>query len=257
VTKFIERVFGTGIRPSDVFLVGYPKSGMTWMEFLLSHAVFEKRVGDWVTFRTINDYVPNLAGVGPGDALLLWPYYSRPKPRIFFTHTPFDARLANGKIIYMLRDPRDSLVSYYHYHKREEKNFHLQLGEFLRSEKIYPGHWDDHVRGWVLDHRELLSNIIVVRYEELRRDTSTVLSQVLDFIGISFTETDIRHAIEMSSFDRMRELEMKYPTGPKADSSERFVRKGKVGNWIEELSKADVLFIEQRYGEIMRQEGYL
>ncbi len=256
LSRLTERVLGPGIRRTDVFLVGYPKSGMTWMEFLLTYALFEKTFDDCVTFVTINDYIPNLAHIAPDDPLTLWHYRKRPAPRIFFTHTPYDPRLTHGKIIYMVRDARDVLVSYYHYHRLSKAGFNLTMRAFLLLDDYYPCRWDEHVRGWILDRDT--RNTVVVHYRELKADAAGTLARVLKFIGAPFTFADIDRAVEMSKFQRMREVEEKKSPArvEGGDPNEFFVRKGKVEGWREELGEEEVRIIESRYGETMRQVGY-
>lgn len=256
LARLVERALGTGVRPTDIFIVGYPKSGMTWMEFLLTHALLEKRAAEHVTFRTARAYVPDLSHIGPRDPLLLWRFGARRAPRVFFSHTPFDPRLLRGRVVYMLRDPRDVMVSYYHYHRRHVGALDVTLSEFVRQPAYFPCTWDVHVRGW-LDGPADSGRIHVVRYEELRVRTAEVLTGLLRFTGARFTPADVARAVERSSFSRMQEIEKRFPPRVKIhDAQERFVRRGKIGGWKDELSDADLGVIEERYGAVMRWLGY-
>jgi hypothetical protein len=252
----LERAFGPLVRSSDIFIVGFPKSGLTWMSFLLAHALLEKRGGDRVNFRNIDRYVPDLSHLGTGDPLFLARYWRRPAPRAFFTHSPFEPRITAASIIYLLRDPRDVMVSYYHYHRRHMAGFDLSLGEFLRQETYFPCTWDAHVDSWLRPEREG-TRIHVVRYEELRRDTPGLLRGVLDFVQAAYADEDVRRAVELADFRRMQDLEKRLPPEVTIhDQRELFVRKGKVGGWKEELAPADLELIYRRYGGAMRWFGY-
>ena len=255
VKRGLEWVLGTGIRSTDVFVVGYPRSGNTWMQFLLTHALLEKRDGDWVTLKTLRDYIPNLNHIGPGDAMFLGKYMLRAKPRMFFTHSPFDIRIAQAKIIYVLRDPRDVLVSYFHFHRRKYRDFALETGDFLSLEAYSPCRWDEHVAGWLLDHQ--VSRMNIVRYEDLRSDPAKVLSEVLMFVGLPYSEVDLQRAVDESSFERTRELDRKYTLqSVQGDSSEYHARRGKVGGWVDELDSTALDIITSQYGTVACQVGY-
>ncbi len=252
----LTRLLGTGVRESDIFVVGYPKSGTTWMEFLLIHALLEKKHPDRVNFRTQHGYVPDLSGLGPADRVFLWPYAARRDPRVFFTHCPFNRDLANAHILYVLRDPRDVLVSYW-YHQRRTATGGGSLSAFVRAAHFYPCHWDRHVAGW-LDAAVKLPHFHLVRYEDLRRDTAGVLTQILAFTGAAYSPADVERAVKMASFERMRALEQRYPApDSRPDSGIAFVRRGTVGGWKDELSADDLRFILARYGPTMRRVGYL
>lgn len=254
-TRFLETTLGTGVRPSDIFIVGHPKSGMTWMEFLLSYAILERENDNAVTFRTQYDYVPDLSAVGPRDPLFLGCYAGRPAPRVFFTHTPSDPRLLRGRVVYVLRDPRDVLVSYYHHHRRRVQGFNLSLSAFVRKEDTYPCPWDVHVRGWLEGPRR--ERIFVVRYEELRADTAGGLAQILQFCAVPHTPANIERAVRLSDFKRMKEVEQAFPENkPVYEKGATFVRRGKVGGWRDELSAADIAYLQERLGPTMKAYGY-
>lgn len=247
----------SGIRSTDVFIAGYPKSGMMWMEFLLTHAVLERQASDLVTLRSINDYIPNLAHLGPGDPLPMHLYTDRPEPRVFFTHTPFDPRLLDATVVYMLRDPRAVMVSYYHYHQDRYSDFTQTLDEFLAQETYYPCCWDEHVRGWMFD-RDLPDNVVVTRYEELKADPARGLRKILKTAGAAFSDEDVARAVEQSSLDQMRRVEAQFPVARSSRAPRQwFVRKGQAHGWREELTDSQICLIERRFGETARRAGYM
>ena len=88
----------------DTFLVSYPKSGNTWVRFLLANLLYPNEA---VGFANINRLLP-APGVSPRRFLK-----SLPRPRILKSHEPFDVRFR--KVIYLVRDPRDVAVSEYHF----------------------------------------------------------------------------------------------------------------------------------------------
>src|ERR1035438_7495975 len=90
--------------PDDTFLVSYPKSGNTWVRFLLANLIHPNET---VGFANINRLLP-----APG--VLSKRFLKKlPRPRIMKSHEPFDVRFR--KVIYLVRDPRDVAVSEYHF----------------------------------------------------------------------------------------------------------------------------------------------
>src|SRR5581483_9049836 len=93
---------GVTVLPDDVFIVSYLRSGSTWSRFLLGNLVHENHT---VTFANLDRFVPSIVAV-PDHRL-------RKLPRVIKSHECFDPRYP--RVIYMVRDPRDVAVSFYHY----------------------------------------------------------------------------------------------------------------------------------------------
>ena len=89
---------------SDIFLVSYPRSGNTWLRFVLGTYISGENV-DWI----------NLEYIFPDIYKCSEDFLSKlQSPRYIKSHHPYDSRY--NKIVYVVRDPRDVLVSYYFWH---------------------------------------------------------------------------------------------------------------------------------------------
>src|SRR5579864_1813408 len=95
------------ILPDDVFLVSFPKSGNTWTRFLVANLVFPEQDVD---FGNIHNLIPDPSATAKRR------FDRMPRPRIIKSHECFDPRYP--RVIYIVRDPRDVLVSQYHYHRK-------------------------------------------------------------------------------------------------------------------------------------------
>ncbi len=254
------KLFDGGLRHDDILLVSYPKSGTTWMHFLVAHAVLGPRLGlsgDWLNFRNYEQYVFDLTPYTPHDALPLRQFRHAPRPRLFLSHSPYDPRLTQGNVLYILRDPRDVLVSYYHHNCRWTPGFELSLPDWIRTTTRFPCDWDRHVTGWLLDDHRRRHRIHLVRYEELRRNVIDTLDKALAATGVRYTPDDLERAAFHADFTRMRDLEKQHPPVMQDYAAGKpFVRKGKVGGWRDELSEDDLDVIYERYGATMRTLGY-
>ncbi|TNN74245.1 Amine sulfotransferase [Liparis tanakae] len=102
------------IRPADIFLVTYPKSGTVWMQQILAQ-VMDAAHPDWAEDATNRSIVPWLEGRTMDN-----PFRERPDPRIFRSHLPpnmlpLGVKDKQIKVVYVWRNPKDVLVSFYHF----------------------------------------------------------------------------------------------------------------------------------------------
>ena len=201
---------------------------------------------------SFNQYVPdvNLLYTKRGS---LKEFGGLSDPRFFLCHAAYDRNLP--RVIYVLRDPRDVMLSYWHYQKFLSKEFSRTLAEYLRNDDHWPCRWDDHVASWLLPRRH--PNLLVVKYEEIHVRAEEILRRTLEFAGMKVSDEKIERAVSASRFDRMRASEEKFGVADKkGDESERFVRKGKSGSWREEMGEEELRILEEKVGGVMREVGY-
>uniref|UniRef100_H9G4R1 Sulfotransferase n=1 Tax=Anolis carolinensis TaxID=28377 RepID=H9G4R1_ANOCA len=133
--EYIDSLQDFEIRDSDVFIVSYPKSGTRWTQHILSMICYEgHRNGTEGT--DLFDRAPWLE-----YNFRKMDYVNRPSPRHFTTHMHYQfvpRGLGNGrtKVIYVARNPKDVLVSFYHYSKiaaniEEIEDFDIFMERFL------------------------------------------------------------------------------------------------------------------------------
>jgi hypothetical protein len=243
------------VLPDDTFLVSYPRSGSTWLRFLIGNLVHPDTP---VTFANVESYVPYV-DIHPDSVLL-----KAPRPRILETHEPFFP--AYPRVIYIVRDPRDVAVSY---HYILIKDRHLPDGfpmeEFLplflagKDFGVRLGSWTDHVMSWVR-MRQGTEGFLLVRYEDLLEDTPRELARLAEFLHVPPAPDRITHAVEMSSASRMRTLEKTewrlWATTRRSRPDRPFVRSAKSGDWRSTLAVESVSAIESAWADAMRVLGY-
>jgi hypothetical protein len=174
-------------------------------------------------------------------------------------------------VIYIVRDPRDVAISFYH-HNVKARNIsddypmtsfvpRFIQGEFDRKF----GSWRDNVLSWISVRGEN-PNFMMLRYEEMKRDTASALLRVVDFLErCSFRKIDsssagLQRAVELSSPERMRALEKteaaKWVLTKSTRSDKPFVRTAKAGGWKSQLAAESVEMIESAWGDLMQSLGY-
>lgn len=241
------------ILPDDVFLVSFPKSGNTWTRFLLANLISP---GEPATFANIHRLVPDPFATAKRD------FDRMPRPRIIKSHECFDPRYP--RVIYIVRDPRDVVLSQYHYHRKLKRiedaspieNF---VTRFLAGETCPHGSWGQNVVTW-LSTREGDPRFLLLRYEDMMTDTARELRKIVSFVGLSTTPAQIALAVERSSAQQMRKMEQTQSDDCALTKDSRkdlsFVRSAKSGGWRSELPLSQAARLETGWGHLMKHLGY-
>lgn len=239
--------------PDDVFLVSFPKSGNTWTRFLVANLLFPERRPN---FGNLNQLIPDPEALSKRDLARI------PRPRMIKSHQYFDPRYP--RVIYIVRDPRDVLLSRYHFHrKRRLISDNAPLEPFVQDFLIDPtspyGSWHDNVLSW-LATRQRSETFLLLRYEDMLADTVHELARIASFLGIPADIPRMNAAVEASSADSMRKLEEEqgdqWSTTKDTRKDLPFVRAAKSGNWKSELPESCVSMIESAWGPLLNYLGY-
>jgi hypothetical protein len=230
--------------PADVFVAGYPKSGNTWMQYLLAGAIFgsDARV---VPDIVIQDLIPDVH---------YNEFYRRYlTPTFFKTHELPQPR--HRRVVYLLRDGRDVMVSYFHHLTALGKSLD-PVKIVATGEGLFPCRWHEHIEAWTANPYG--AQMITISYETLKKDTVMALQKICDFTGVERDRATLESAVRNSTFEVLRKKEEKFgwsdPLWPK---DKPFIRRGKVGSFKDEMS-GEVLhaFMEQSEST-MRWLGYV
>lgn len=239
--------------PDDTFLVSYPKSGNTWVRFLLANLIYPNKD---VRFANINHLLPS------PDVLSKRFLKRVARPRILKSHQPFDVRYR--KVIYLVRDPRDVAVSEYHFDLKKryipsDMSLEQFIKPYLAGETSSYGSWWEHAASWI-GARYGNPAFLLVRYEDLLAAPVRETAKIAEFLGIKPDEERLTAAVARSSADRMRKLEKQDAdkwTGTKNTVKEiPFVRSAKSGGWQQSLPRHSVEEIEVAWFPLMNYLGY-
>jgi hypothetical protein len=246
-------------RRTSIYLLSYPKTGRTWLRTMIGKAL-------------VDDLA--IAGVDPLE-LEDVSEASPALPRIRVTHDdrphrkpPSEIerdkrRYADKHVIFLVRDPRDVLISYYFTASKRRDWFSGTPSEFLRHPIGGLDGTIEYYNIWA-GARTVPRSFCLVRYEDLHRDPSGELSRVLAVIGRSPSRKIIDDAVAFASFENMRERERATPKAEAmtaegwagrlspenpTDTESYKTRKGKVGGFREYLTDDDIAYMNHRIAE--------
>nr|XP_058947536.1 sulfotransferase 1B1-like [Pocillopora verrucosa] len=220
-------------RPDDVFIASYPKSGTNWLAEIVSQIYNEGNLSEKRGFlleRALHSHQPN----SPTPDLS-----ALPSPRIFKTHLPYNVipKSPNKdmvcKYIYVARNPKDVVVSYYFFWSGISSSWHGPWEFFAKlfvEGNVPWNHWNDHVLDWWKHNDD--ANILFVKYEDLKKDLLSHVRSIADFLNRPLTDDIISRIAEQSSFSAMKKDRDSVLTVPFRDGRNvPILRKGVVGDW--------------------------
>lgn len=246
--------------PDDIFVVSYPRSGNTWTRFLISNLIYQDEP---TTFANVESRIPEIY-FNPDHMMR-----TLPRPRILKSHECFEPRYR--QVIYIVRDPRDVGVSFYHHNVKagnipDDYPMDDFIPRFIAAEfDTKWGSWNDSVRSW-LSLREGQPGFLMLRYEDMKINPQDQLRRVGNFLHqCSFRQIDLspeklQRAVDLSSPERMRALERQqggdWVLTKQTRHDKPFVRTASAGGWKSTLSESAVAAIESAWGDTMRSLGY-
>lgn len=230
--------------PKDVFIAGYPRSGNTWFQNLVAGAIYGAHPR-FVPDTVVQDLVPDV------DARR---YYRRYLDVAFFK-THYLPQPQYKRVVYLMRDGRDAMVSYYHF-MADRFDPSITLERTIREAASLPyGSWQDHVRAWM--NNPYGAEICVIKYEDLQHDPVAEMQRFLAFVGIEREAAWIEEITRGASFDNMRQKEVTQGWEDQNWPADRFfVRRGEVGSFLDEMPADLLREFETAAGDVLDRFGY-
>ncbi|XP_034467770.1 amine sulfotransferase-like isoform X1 [Hippoglossus hippoglossus] len=253
----VDQIYNLEIRDSDVFVITYPKSGTIWMQQIL--LLLESK-GDVTAVSKLSKYsnadlIPWIELKGNRQAFI-----TAPSPRLRVTHLQHhvmpSALSQRGKVIYVARNPKDVLVSYYHFHKvanmlETPRDFSDFFDKFMRGD-VFGCSWFDHVKTWH-SHKEDM-NMLFITYEEMIQDLQSAVRRISLFLGKEMTDEQLANVVKHSTFNIMKKIPHanyeQVPGDLLNHHQGRFMRKGTIGDWKNHFSVAQ----NERFDEAFNKE---
>lgn len=170
-----------------------------------------------------------------------------------WTHTLWTDESADvfrkfDKIIYIIRDPRDVVISASRYsftpfvleqhpHKEPDQNAFVKhrLYELVLS-------WVQHVGGYLMHKDEYQFHVVC--YERLLHSFDEELSHIVEYLGVDLPSSEFDVISDAVDFSTMKK------------KSPYHVRKGKSGQWVDVLNSAQIIQVNKMAGPLLSLLNY-
>jgi len=243
------------LRKSDVWVLSYPRSGTTWTQEMVWQVAnkcdFE---GGKVPLNTMERFptleldtflgTPPSPGFKIGEETLIQ-LEKQVMQRFIKTHMPISALspslLETSKVIYVARNPKDTMVSYYHHHKHIKGHgfvgdFHTFVKRFMKDQLIVSPYFKHVEEAWQLRNNP---NLLFIFFEDMKKDQRAIIDKVCKFLEVSLTDAEIEKLLDhldFKNFKKNQAVNLEWGKEFGAVSQEgSFIRKGAVGGYKEEF----------------------
>lgn len=252
----LRRALAFQPQPTDVIITPYAKSGTTWVQQIV-HGLRTR--GD-MNFDEITSVIPWIEMAYDLGMDVNQPQVAH--PRAFKSHLSWDLVPKGARYIYVIRDPKDVVVSMYHF----MAGWWFETGaislpvfareQFLQSKR--PTSYWAHIRSW-WPHRHA-ANVLFLCYEDMKQDLPHTVQRIAAFIGCALDNELLDIVVRQSSMEFMsahkrhfddhlirekRDAVCGLPPG--GDSSK--VRTGNVGDHTRELPPEVIAELDRRWQE--------
>ena len=272
----------------NIFLASYPKSGNTWMRSLVGSLYSFDKEFSLNTLKLIpllsikknfdefenkiysDNNVLNLDWVSQ-NIIECQKILNKKSNHlnIFKTHSvrhkKYTNETVNAGFIYIIRDPRDVVVSFKNFSgKSIDKIINELLFEKTNIINTNGAHellstWELNVLSW-LNYNTVPR--LIIRYEDLKLNTREIIRKVIGFlnkthrINLNLSDSDIDQVIENTNFNNLKKIEDKHGFDESSKYS-RFFRTGTSNQWKDILSKTQLQLIENNLQTLMKYFNYI
>nr|XP_040020222.1 amine sulfotransferase-like isoform X2 [Gasterosteus aculeatus aculeatus] len=252
----VDMIRNLEIKESDVLVVTYPKSGTIWMQQIL---LLLEAKGD---LTAISKHVKfSNAELVPWIEVKTEKFIKAPSPRMTVSHLPFSLLPSalsqkKGKVIYVARNPKDVLVSYFHFHKvgnmlETPTDFDDFFEKFMRGD-VFASSWFEHIKAWYLHKDDI--NMLFLTYEEMVKDLHSAVERIALFLGSALTDEQLADVVKHATFNNMKKNpQANYERVPGRLLSHHqgtFLRKGTIGDWKNHFTVAQ----NERFDDTFHRE---
>ena len=254
-----NRVLADFLKPNNqqkILLYGYPKSGNTWLRFLLynyCNLLLNPQNDKTITYKRLNILQNNVMDRGTT--------FSNQEgfPLFYRTHVIYrkEYELFSSKI-FIHRNPLDTLISAYYFYKDRDVPFlddpvgiryKLNDIDFYISYKI---------NDWINFYRESIKHAdIIINYSNMINDCEDELSRLVSFLGWNIDHMLIKRSVSYSSFDKINSMAMRegqqYGNGPSDGTFYgKFTRDGTEGQFYSSLRSETIESVLKSFPEFRK-----
>jgi hypothetical protein len=200
-------------------------------------------------------------------------------PRIIYTHAHhrkdnltdsknFARWLAenNKKVVFLVRDPRDVLVSsFFEYTRRgggEVVDKDTELSEFIKLDHTGIKKIVNYMNLWY-EFRSKFDDFLLMRYEDLIEEPENQFSKFIKFLDVNFDQNVLTKSVNASSFENMRQAEKsdeiknhRLQPKDKNDKQTYKTRRGKSGQYVEYFDSEELAYLGEAVSQMVKGIRY-
>ena len=254
--KFQQPIKNLQVRNDDMYVLTFPRTGTTWTQELVwlvhndcnfeeAKAVpLDKRFPflDWSVHLdfAMEDW-PQFTACFSEQGDYLKRVEEMPSPRFIKSHFRLcllpDDLLEKSRAVICLRNPKDTVVSFYHHQKLMKScgytgDFPTYFDLFMDNLIVYSPYFEYVKEAWQQRNHP---NVCLLFYEDMKKDLASSVKKVAKFLGKNVSEETVEALVDHLSFKQMR-------NNPAVNKEERrklglltgdgcLLRKGETGGW--------------------------
>ena len=278
-------------RKNMIWLASYPKSGSTWFRIFLSNLfsgsdqpVHINHLAETI-ISSNRVVIDNYLGMHSSELSVeetnnfrphVFKRFSEEQKGLVYVKTHeawmrnslgepiFPEEITKG-VLYLIRNPLDIAISYAHHNNEPVdrtisgiNNEVYSICEqkdriFVQTQQVITS-WSGHVRSWILESG---LPVRVIRYEDMLQDPMVSFKNAIEFLDLRYEDEEIAQAINHSTFDTLKAMEIKDGFAERGNRSEAFFRNGRAGEGVSALSDTQIGEVVKTHGEMMKRFGYL
>lgn len=238
-----------------VFVSSYPRSGNTWIRYILSDCFLRAAGIETTTDLPVHpdSIIPALNSnliVERDPIVVEHGLFVKTHDRIDELTDLFGAKAINrARFVFVFRSPADFLVSYYHFHLRYP---HLVRHAADGIDSFCLTHvfeWVAHTTTYLDARRTDPDRFHVIGYESLLSEPVVILEGLIHWLDLKIDGDNIERAVRNTEFGKLQAQEATQPQ----NSEEFFFRKGRSGSGREELLPSTNEEIDRRTEAVFRR----
>lgn len=276
-----------------IWINSFPKSGNTWLRYLISNyfynpdQILDPKIIKHIPRISIEKYIDaeclNKSKIDISDVFKYWQIHQKEiikenqndflfiknhSANVNFNNVHFTSEQLSLASIYIVRDPRDVVISLSRFYK---KNYDEVIHDILLNKNFLPNiknkkndiefvsSWEINYRSWQSDNF-LKCPKLIIRYEDLITDCFGTFKRIILFLSkilnFDLNENQLSFSVNSSDFNLLKKYEEKgnFDENP---SDLPFFFKGQSNQWIYELNKNHQELILYQLNDLMAELKYL
>lgn len=220
------------------FLVSFPKTGRTWLMHMINHL---KELSN----HPLKHQEQFIFNEHDNSEIIIENGY-RNNPLDLFRFTGRN-RYRRGKVIFLVRDPRDVVVSHFHQVTKRAKNPFVfdSISDFIKDETLGFNRIIHYYNLWHKS-RNIPKEFLLIKYEDLLENGEGELQKINEYLNLNISVSDIKKVYKNSSANKMRRKELANQLDGFKDfgkeKNQLKVRNAKIGGYVKELSEEDIAY---------------